>query len=131
MVRHSRAIERNPFWVKPIMDSGAEISLGGYRYQDNLHDNISPEEQEAEIQKSIDILHHATGKTEGPAGQYINMKHGRQATDLVLRLVRREKIWSIHQAVQPRTRSARLASSLLVRLLPGRSAILDKVALNS
>ena len=26
---YGRAIERNPFWVKPIQESGAEISAGG------------------------------------------------------------------------------------------------------
>jgi len=73
---YTRAIERNPFWIKPIIDSKAEISLGGYRYQDNLHDNITPEEQEAEIQKSIDILHQVTGKTEGPAGWFVERRSG-------------------------------------------------------
>ncbi|EON99091.1 putative polysaccharide deacetylase family protein [Phaeoacremonium minimum UCRPA7] len=56
---YTRAIERNPFWVKPILESGAELSLGGYRWRDNLHDNVKPEVEDEEIQKSFDILQKA------------------------------------------------------------------------
>ncbi|KAJ3575721.1 hypothetical protein NPX13_g3937 [Xylaria arbuscula] len=58
---YTRAIERNPFWMKPIMESGAELSLGGHRWRDNLHENIKPEVEDADIQRSIDILQDVTG----------------------------------------------------------------------
>ncbi|EME38215.1 carbohydrate esterase family 4 protein [Dothistroma septosporum NZE10] len=58
---YTRAIERNSYWVKPIVESDAEVSLGGYRWRDNLHDDVQPTVEDEEIQKSIEILQRATG----------------------------------------------------------------------
>jgi hypothetical protein len=56
--------------VKPILESGAELSLGGYRWRDNLHENVAPEVEDAEIQKSIDILQTAAGDKSLPKGWF-------------------------------------------------------------
>lgn len=68
----TRAIERNPFWVKPILETGAEISLGGYRWRDNLHEHVEPKVEDEEIQKSIDILQSATGDKSLPKGRFLS-----------------------------------------------------------
>lgn len=70
-ISDARAIERNDFWVKPIIESGAEISLGGYRWRDNLHDNIDPKIEDEDIQKSIDILQSITGDMSIPKGRFL------------------------------------------------------------
>ncbi|KAH8883383.1 glycoside hydrolase/deacetylase [Thozetella sp. PMI_491] len=71
---YTRAIERNPFWVKPILESGAEISVGGYRWRDNLHDNVAPEVEDMEIQKSIEIIQSATGDKSLPKGWLVERR---------------------------------------------------------
>ena len=70
----ARAIERNDFWVKPILESGAELSLGGYRWRDNLHEHIEPAVEDAEIQKSIGILQKATGDKSLPQGWLVERR---------------------------------------------------------
>lgn len=82
-ITDTRAIERNPFWVKPIMESGAEISCGGYRYRDYLHDNIEAKVEDEEIQKSIEILQSATGDKSLPKG---NLESNDQSGQIFSRL---------------------------------------------
>ena len=55
--------------MKPILESGAELSLGGYRWRDNLHDNVKPEVEDEEIQKSFDILQKAAEDKHLPQGR--------------------------------------------------------------
>lgn len=55
--------------MKPIVESGAEISLGGYRWRDNLHDHVEPKVEDEEIQKSIEILQNLTGDKTVPKGE--------------------------------------------------------------
>ncbi|KAK5710047.1 hypothetical protein LTR17_019209 [Elasticomyces elasticus] len=71
---YTRAIERNAFWVQPIIDSGAELSLGGYRWRDNLHENIEPKTEDEEIQKSIDILQSVTRDKIVPKGWFVERR---------------------------------------------------------
>jgi allantoinase len=54
--------------MKPILESGAELSLGGYRWRDNLHDRVEPKIEDEGIQKSIDILQRVTGDKTLPKG---------------------------------------------------------------
>lgn len=56
-----------PYWVKPILDSGAELSLGGDRYRDNFY--VPPAEEEKLIEKSIDTIQEFTGDKSLPKGR--------------------------------------------------------------
>lgn len=68
---YTRALERAPYWVKPILDSGAEMSCGGHRYRDNFA--IDPKEEDALITKSIDTLQALTGDKTLPHGKSLNL----------------------------------------------------------
>ena len=59
------------------MESGAEISLGGHRWRDQLHDKIDPKTEDEQINRSIDILQQTTGDKTLPKGS-----HGEAATGL-------------------------------------------------
>lgn len=61
------ALEKGRFWVKPILDSGAEISCGGHRYRDNFH--VDPAEEDRLISQSIDTLQELTGDKSLPKGK--------------------------------------------------------------
>lgn len=50
------------------MASGAEISLGGHRWRDQLHDKIDPNVEDEQINRSIDILQEVTGDKSLPKG---------------------------------------------------------------
>jgi peptidoglycan/xylan/chitin deacetylase (PgdA/CDA1 family) len=62
----ARAVEKDPYWVKLIMESGAEISCGGYRYRDNI--DVAPKEEDELISKSIDVLQELTSDELMPKG---------------------------------------------------------------
>ncbi|GFZ42973.1 hypothetical protein JCM24511_00691 [Saitozyma sp. JCM 24511] len=59
MVSDTRALEKAPYWIKPIVDSGAEISLAGDRYLD--HFSTKPEVEDKMINTAIDKLQALTG----------------------------------------------------------------------
>lgn len=63
----TRALEKSPYWIKPIRDSGAELSLGGHLYR-NVFD-IPPEEEDRLINTSIDELQELTGDSSLPKGE--------------------------------------------------------------
>lgn len=54
--------------MKPIIESGAEISCGGDRYRDNI--NVDPKEEDGLIGKSIDKLQELTGDKTLPQGEF-------------------------------------------------------------
>ncbi|RSH94231.1 hypothetical protein EHS25_004034 [Saitozyma podzolica] len=56
---YTRALEKAPYWLKPILDSGAEISLAGDRYLD--HFTTKPEVEDEMINTAIDKLQALTG----------------------------------------------------------------------
>lgn len=56
----TRAIEKDPFWIKPIIKSGAEVSCGGYRYKDLLY--TDPEQEDKWIEKSLDLFDKLVGQ---------------------------------------------------------------------
>lgn len=60
--------------MKPIQESGAELSLGGYRWKDNLHEHVDPNTENEGIQKSIDILQNATGDKSLPRGWFVERR---------------------------------------------------------
>ncbi|ORY32009.1 hypothetical protein BCR39DRAFT_525190 [Naematelia encephala] len=68
----TRAIEKEPYWVKPILDSGAEISCGGHRYRDNFY--VDPEEEDRLVEKSIDTLQEITGDKTLPKGWLVERR---------------------------------------------------------
>nr|XP_018999203.1 uncharacterized protein I203_08239 [Kwoniella mangroviensis CBS 8507]OCF62664.1 hypothetical protein I203_08239 [Kwoniella mangroviensis CBS 8507] len=68
----TRALEKAPYWVKPILDSGAELSCGGHRYRDNLY--VDPEEEDQLIGKSIDVLQELTGDKTLPKGWLVERR---------------------------------------------------------
>ncbi|WRT69067.1 uncharacterized protein IL334_006050 [Kwoniella shivajii] len=68
----TRALEKAPYWVKPIVESGAELSLGGHRYRDNFY--VDPEEEDKLINKSIDVLQDLTGDKELPKGWLVERR---------------------------------------------------------
>ncbi|KAH9894590.1 hypothetical protein F4778DRAFT_784025 [Xylariomycetidae sp. FL2044] len=67
---HTRAIERNPYWVKPILESGAELRLGRYRWRDNLY--VDPKDEDMSIENIIHILQSITGDKPLPSGSIIH-----------------------------------------------------------
>ncbi|WWC68282.1 uncharacterized protein I206_102205 [Kwoniella pini CBS 10737] len=68
----TRALEKAPYWVQPILDSGAEISCGGHRYRDNFY--VDPEEEDRLIGKSIDLLQGLTGDKTLPKGWLVERR---------------------------------------------------------
>ena len=50
------------------MASGAEISLGGHRWRDQLHEKVDPKVEDEQINRSIDILQEVTGDKTLPKG---------------------------------------------------------------
>ncbi|KAK4687079.1 allantoinase, partial [Tremellales sp. Uapishka_1] len=68
----TRALERAPYWVKPILNSGAEMSCGGHRYRDNFY--VDPKEEDRLISKSIDTLQELTGDDSLPKGWMVERK---------------------------------------------------------
>lgn len=62
------AMQKGAYWIKPILDAGAELSCGGHRYRDNF--DVDPEEEEELIEKSIDIFRHLTGDDTQPNGGF-------------------------------------------------------------
>ncbi len=63
------AMQRGSYWIKPILDSGAELSCGGHRYRDNLY--VDPREEDALIQKSIEVFQDLTGDKTQPKGMVL------------------------------------------------------------
>ncbi|WVW79353.1 hypothetical protein I302_101321 [Kwoniella bestiolae CBS 10118] len=68
----TRALEKAPYWVKPILDSAAELSCGGHRYRDNFY--VDPAEEDRLIGKSIDILQDLTGDKTLPKGWLVERR---------------------------------------------------------
>ena len=62
----TRALEKSPYWVKPLLESGGEISLGGHLYRDNFY--VPAEEQDRLINVAIDTLQKVTGDKTLPHG---------------------------------------------------------------
>jgi peptidoglycan/xylan/chitin deacetylase (PgdA/CDA1 family) len=62
----TRSLERSPYWVKPILEAGHEISLGGHRYIDFSH--IDPKKEDKWINESLEKYQTFTGK-EYPSGE--------------------------------------------------------------
>ncbi|EIW68150.1 hypothetical protein M231_05494 [Tremella mesenterica] len=73
---YTLAMEKVPYWVKPILDSGAEITLGGKRWIDLL-DGVSPEEEDSMIRESLDKLQEITGDKTIPAGWFTDRRSNR------------------------------------------------------
>ena len=66
----TRALEKSPYWVKPLLESGGEISLGGHLYRDNFY--VPAEEQDRLINVAIDTLQKVTGDKTLPHGTSLN-----------------------------------------------------------
>lgn len=56
-----------------MLDSGAELSAGGYKYRDNLFDN-TPQKEDEGIAKSIDIIQKVTGDKSQPKGWLVERR---------------------------------------------------------
>lgn len=63
----TRALEKSPYWIKPMLDSGAELSLGGHLYKNQF--DTPPEEEDRLINTSIDKLQELTGDKTLPKGE--------------------------------------------------------------
>ncbi len=62
----TRALAKSPYWIQPILDSGAELSCGGHRYRD--HFDVPPAEEDALLNTAIDKLQSLTGDPQLPKG---------------------------------------------------------------
>ncbi|KAK4689462.1 allantoinase, partial [Tremellales sp. Uapishka_1] len=69
---YTLALEKSPYWCKAIVDSGAEITLGGKRWIDYM--NVEPEEEDKMIRESIDQLHTLTGDKTLPSGWFTDRR---------------------------------------------------------
>jgi peptidoglycan/xylan/chitin deacetylase (PgdA/CDA1 family) len=61
-------LEKSPYWVKPLLEAGGEISLGGHHYRNNME--VEPEEEDRMIDVAIDKLQQLTGDKTLPHGGF-------------------------------------------------------------
>jgi peptidoglycan/xylan/chitin deacetylase (PgdA/CDA1 family) len=64
---YTRALAKSPYWVKPLLESGGEVSLGGHLYRNNM--DVPPEEEDRLIGVAIDTLQELTGDKTLPHGE--------------------------------------------------------------
>ncbi|EIW66226.1 hypothetical protein TREMEDRAFT_35402 [Tremella mesenterica DSM 1558] len=69
---YTRALEQALYWVKPILEAGHEMSLGGHRWWNNM--DISPETEDELINLSIDKLQELTGDKTLPKGWFMDRR---------------------------------------------------------
>ncbi|KAK8861207.1 hypothetical protein IAR55_002026 [Kwoniella newhampshirensis] len=69
---YTRALEKSPYWIKPIVESGAEMSLGGHRYRDHFY--LDPKEEDRLINVGIDKLQELTGDKSLPKGWLVERR---------------------------------------------------------
>ncbi|WVQ83402.1 hypothetical protein IAT38_005543 [Cryptococcus sp. DSM 104549] len=69
---YTRALQQAPYWIKPILDSGAEMSLGGHRFRDHMY--LDPAEEDKLIGVGIDALQDLTGDKSLPKGWMVERR---------------------------------------------------------